>query len=271
MAGEGFTGAQEKMERIDIAGISLETLIAGSGPPLLFLHGGDYVAQNRPFLDRLATRFRVVAPRHPGFGTTPRLPWFRSVSDIAYLYLDLMDRLDLRDTLLVGSSFGGWVALGIAVRSTARLGRLVLIDSFGVKFAGRDERDIADFYALPADEALRRSFADPARVVPDYAALDDAELQAIARDREATALYGWKPFMHDPALRHWLHRITVPSLVLWGEQDGIVAPTYGEQLAAALPNARFERIAGAAHYPQIEQPAAVAALIEQFRFAQENR
>src|SRR5437762_1584583 len=162
------------MERIEIAGISLEALIAGAGPPLLFLHGGDYVAQNRPFLDRLAQRFRVVAPRHPGFGTTPRPAWFRSVNDIAYLYLDLIDRLDLHRVTLVGSSFGGWVALELAV----------------------------------------------------------------------------------------------PSLVLWGDKDGIVAPSYGEKLAAALPNARFEHIPGAAHYPQIEHPEAVADHIA--RFAQGN-
>jgi pimeloyl-ACP methyl ester carboxylesterase len=252
------------MERIEINGISVETVIAGTGPPLLFLHGGDYVAQNRAFLDRLATRFRVVAPRHPGFGTTPRPSWFRTIHDIAYLYLELIDRLDLREATLVGSSFGGWVGLELAVRSTARLGRLALIDTLGLKFSGREERDIADIYALPADEVLQRTFTDPARFVPDYATLDDAELQAIACDREATALYGWKPYMHDPALAHWLHRIALPSLVLWGEQDGIVAPAYGEKLAAALPHARFERIAGAAHYPQIEQSEAVADQIARF-------
>ncbi len=257
------------MERIEIAGIPVETAIIGAGPPLLFLHGGDYVAQNQAFLERLARRFRVAMPRHPGFGNTPRLAWFRTVDDIAYLYLDLLDRLDLNDTLLVGSSFGGWLALEIAVRSEARLGRLVLIDSLGLKFGGREERDIADIYALPADEVLRRTFADPARAVPDYAALDDAAALAIARDREATALYGWKPYMHDPALFHWLHRVTRPALVLWGEQDGIVAPSYGERLAASLPDARFALVPGAAHYPQIEQPEAVAAAIE--RFAQENR
>jgi pimeloyl-ACP methyl ester carboxylesterase len=256
------------MERIEVGGISLETEVAGSGPPLLFLHGGDYVAQNRPFLDRLAVRFRIVAPRHPGFGATPRPAWFRSVNDIAYLYLDLLERLDLEEVLLAGSSFGGWIALEMAVRSGARLGRLVLIDALGVKFGGREERDIADIYALPADEVLRRTFVDPARVVPDYAALDDAAALAIARDREATALYGWKPYMHDPALAHWLHRITRPALVLWGGQDGIVTPAYGEKLAAALPHSRFERIAGAAHYPQIEQPESVAQAIE--RFAAEN-
>jgi pimeloyl-ACP methyl ester carboxylesterase len=254
------------MERIDVNGIAVETLIAGAGPPLLFLHGGDYVAQNERFLDRLARRFRVVMPRPPGFGNTPRPPWFRSVHDIAYCCLDLIDRLDLAEATLVGASFGGWVALEIAVRSTARLGRLVVIDSLGVKFAGREERDIADVYALPADEVLRRSFAAPAGTAPDYAQCDDSALLAIARDREATALYGWKPYMHDPGLVHWLHRITRPALVIWGEQDGIVSPAYGERLAAALPHARFARVADAAHYPQIEQPNEVAALIEGFAF-----
>ena len=257
------------MQRIELGGIALEAEIAGAGPPLLFLHGGDYVAQNRPFLDRLARRFRVVAPRHPGFGNTARPAWFRTVHDIAYLYLDLLDRLDLKDAVLAGSSFGGWVALEMAVRSPVRLGRLVLIDSLGVKFGGREERDIADVYVLPAEEVARRQFVDPARAAPDYASLDDGELLAIARDREATSLYGWKPYMHDPALVHWLHRVTLPALMVWGERDGIVAPAYGERLAAALPNARFERIAGAAHFPQIEQPEAVAALIE--RFAGANR
>ena len=84
------------MERIDIAGIALDTEIAGSGPPLLFLHGGDYVAQNRPSSIAWRARFRVIAPRHPGFGHTPRPAWFRTVHDIAYLYLDLLDRLDLQ-------------------------------------------------------------------------------------------------------------------------------------------------------------------------------
>src|SRR5260370_37747196 len=126
----------------------------------------------------------------------------------------MIDGLDLHDALLVGSSFGGWVALEMAVRSEARLGRLVLIDALGVKFGGREERDIADIYALPADEVLRRTFVDPTRIVPDYAKLDDAEALAIARDREATALYGWKPYIHDPALGHLLHRIAPPALLL---------------------------------------------------------
>ena len=112
---------------------------------------------------------------------------------------------------------------------------------------------------------------DPARCVPDYAALDDNEAMAIAHDREATALYGWKPYMHDPALVHWLHRITRATLILWGEQDGIAPPSYGEKLAAALPHARFHTIAAAGHYPQIEQPEAVDHLIAEITLPEMQR
>ena len=252
------------MQRVDIGGVALEVSIAGTGPPLLFLHGGDYFAQNHAFLERLARRWRVFAPRHPGFGGSRRPDGFRTVHDLAYLYLDMIEQQRLNDVLLIGSSFGGWIALEMCVRSINRVGRLVLIDSLGVKFGGREERDIADIYALPADDLLRRTFFDPQRWVPDYGQLSDEELTAIARDREATALYGWRPYMHNPGLRQWLHRVRAPALVLWGENDGIVRPGYGEELCRALPDARFATIRQAGHYPQIERPEEVTEVIEGF-------
>jgi pimeloyl-ACP methyl ester carboxylesterase len=255
------------MERIDIGETSIELLVAGDGPPLVFLHGIDYFAQHKAFFGLLARRFRLIVPRHPGFGSSSRPAWMRTISDIAYLHLDLIDRLALKDVLLVGASFGGWVAMELAIRSTERLAGLVLIDSLGVKFGGRDDVEIADIYALPAQEAVRRAFADPSKA-PDYAALDDKAVEEVARDREAAVLYGWRPYMHNPSLRHWLHRIRLPNLVLWGERDRIVAPAYGAHLAQALPTARFVPIADAGHYPQIEQSEQVAAAIE--TFAREN-
>ena len=146
--------------------VSLEVLTAGHGPPLLFLHGGDYFAQHRGFFDKLARQWRVTVPRHPGFGNSERPDGLRTVHDLAYLYLDLLERRDLGNVTLVGSSFGGWIALEMCVRCREAIDRLVLIDSVGVKFGGREERDIADIYALPNEEVLRRTFADPARVAP---------------------------------------------------------------------------------------------------------
>ena len=248
--------------------VSLEMRTTGEGPPLLFLHGGDYFTQNQGFLERLAQRWRVVIPRHPGFGRTERPDGFRSVHDLAYLYLDLIERQRLSDVVLVGSSFGGWVALEMCVRSVERAGRLVLIDTLGVKFGGREERDIADIYALSADEVLRRTFFDPAAAAPDYSRLDDAEAASIASDRAATTLYGWRPYMHNPGLRQWLHRVRVPTLVLWGQSDGIVPPDYGQRLSQSLHDARFELIPEAGHYPQVERPEAVADAIERFARAE---
>jgi len=252
------------MERIQIGDVSLEMLTAGAGPPLVLLHGEDYFAQHQEFFDRLARRWRVVVPRHPGFGNSERPDGFRTVHDLAYLYLDLLEHQEFGKVTLVGSSLGGWIALETCVRCCAAIDRLVLIDTLGVKFGGREERDIADIYALPSDELLRRTFFDPGRTAPDYSRLGDDELGTVARDRQATALYGWRPYMHNPGLRQWLHRVRVPTLVIWGENDGIVAPDYGRQLCRSLPNARFETVRQAGHYPQIERPDEVAEAIDRF-------
>jgi len=256
------------MERIQIGDVSLEVSTAGEGRALLFLHGGDYFRQNQSFCGRLARRWRVLIPRHPGFGGSQRPDGFRSVHDLAYLYLDLLEQQDLSDIVLVGSSFGGWIALEMCVRSVERIGHLALIDTLGVKFGGREQRDIADIYALPTDEVLRRTFFAPERIAPDYSRLDDAEAASIASDRAATALYGWRPYMHDPGLRKWLHRVRVPTLVIWGRSDRIVSPDYGEKLCGSLPDARFELIPEAGHYPQIERPDSVTDAIERFAGAE---
>jgi pimeloyl-ACP methyl ester carboxylesterase len=256
------------MERIKVGEVSLEVMTAGEGPALLFLHGGDYFEQNRPFFERLARRWRLVVPRHPGFGGSERPDDFRTVHDLAYLYLDLLERHGLQNVTLVGSSFGGWIALEICVRCVERIERLVLIDSLGIKFGGREERDIADIYALAGEELIGQTFFDPTRAVPDYSRLADDELSAIANDRAATARYGWRPYMHDPGLRQWLHRVSIPALVLWGENDGIVNLDYGEKLCRSLPDARFEPIRRAGHYPQIERPGEVADAVERFAGAE---
>src|SRR5271157_6554695 len=153
------TGKGEMTKTVLVAGVNLELVERGQGRPLLFLHAGEGLAPERPWLDLLSRRYRVIAPWHPGWGNSALLDGMGVVDDLAYLYLDLAAELRLDDAVLVGSCFGGWVAAEIMVRSTARFSRLVLVDPLGVKFGGREQRDIADMHALPGAEYLQRAWA----------------------------------------------------------------------------------------------------------------
>jgi pimeloyl-ACP methyl ester carboxylesterase len=253
-----------KTERITVSGVEIDLARGGSGRPVLYLHGGLGLDRAEAFLDAMQGGCDLIAPSHPGFGASDWPRNFKTVDDLAYFTLDLADQLGLEDASLVGSSFGGWIALEMMVRSTHRFSRLVLVDSLGVKFSDRLTRDIADLHALYKVEAKKLLFADPAFDERDLTVLSDAALSAIAQNREAEVWYGWKPYMHSPALLKWLHRANLPTLVAWGASDGVVTPDYGRKLTKALPDAKFELIEGAGHYPHLEQPAALSKLIFDF-------
>lgn len=241
-----------------IHGLEIEILTRGRGRPLLFLHPEIGLDPAAPIVDRLADGRQLIVPSHPGFGRSAITKSMTTVDDLAYFYLDLLDELDLRDVALVGVSFGAWVAAEIAVKSTARLTHLVLADAIGIKVGDRETRDIPDIFALTESQYLELAYADPAAAKVDYTAKAEAELKAVARNREATARYAWSPYMHDPKLKGRLHRIRIPTLVLWGEKDRLTTPAYGQAYAAAIPGARFELIERAGHFPHIEQPDAFA-------------
>jgi pimeloyl-ACP methyl ester carboxylesterase len=238
---------------ISVAGVSLELEERGDGTPLLFLHPGEGLEPRREWLELLATRFRVIAPHHPGWGNSSLPDWLMSVDDLAYLYLDFAKALTLEKAILVGACFGGWIAAEMAVRDTRRFAKLVLADPLGIKVGGVLDRDIADMHALTRPEYMRLAWADPAKGERDLTQLPETEIAGIARGREAFARFGWKPYMHNPRLKHWLHRIDIPTLLLWGERDGIVSTAYGEAWRTEIPGARMEVITNAGHFPHWEQ------------------
>src|SRR5437667_1863631 len=106
---------------LTVNGIGIECVEKGRGRPLLFLHPGIGIDGSAPALDRLAERARVIAPSHPGFGASELPRAFTTVDELSYFYLDLLDQLDLKDTIVVGVSLGAWIAAEIAVKSSARL------------------------------------------------------------------------------------------------------------------------------------------------------
>ena len=243
---------------ITVSGVALDIEERGEGRPLLFLHPGEGLQANRPWFDALARNHRVIAPNHPGFGGSALPDWFGTVDDIAYLYLDLIQALGLKDVLLVGACFGGWIAAEMAVRNTASLTGLVLAAPLGIKVGGHLDRDIADMHSLSRAAFMEKAWANPVLGQIDYTQLSDTELAGIARGREALALFGWKPYMHNPRLRRWLHRIDVPTKLIWGAQDGIVSTAYAEGWKVEIPNATLQIIPNAGHYPHWEQPDAFA-------------
>lgn len=251
------------MERVKLAGTDIEMHVKGQGRPLLFLHGEDFWQQHGPFLDALAAKWKVVAPRHPGFGGSPLPGDFMKVDDLAYLYLDLLDDMKLEKPVVVGASFGAWIALELAVRAPERIDRLVLLGPVGVKMGGRYDRDFADIFQVPEEDVRKLTFADQ-KWVPNFAGMSDADLETMARDRQSATHYGWRPYMHNPTLRHWLHRVRMPTLVATGDKDGVLSPGYPKALAEALPKATLAVVADAGHYPQIEQCEVVVARIAKF-------
>lgn len=251
-----------------IAGTDLELLDStgsvNQGRAVLFLHSGQGYDPWHSFVAQLAAWRRVIAPSHPGFGRSALPDWLDSIDDVAHLYLELLDRLRLDQVDVVGCSVGGWIAADMASKAPERFHRLVLVGPVGVKIGPADKLDIPDLFAMPQDDVDKLLYRDPGRMRVDSAKLTDDELALVFRSRESLALLVWEPWMHDPKLRHRLHRVTAPALFVRGDSDGIVSGDYLEAYARLLPNARTVSISGAGHLPHLEQPAELASVIRGF-------
>jgi pimeloyl-ACP methyl ester carboxylesterase len=247
-----------------IAGLDIEIARRGRGRPLLFLHPhiGFWGAEG--FIAELAKGAEVIAAAHPGFGRSELAKGMTTVDDLSYFYLDLLEQLDLRDVVVVGASFGGWIAAEIATKSCERIGRLAMLGALGVKLGTRDRTDVLDIFATPRSRWEELSFHDPAFGRRDYESLPEEELAAMARNREATALFAWNPYMYDPKLRGRLRRIRIPTLFLWGASDRFAPPDWGREYCRAIAGAKFEEIEQAGHFPHIEQPEATAKRVIEF-------
>jgi pimeloyl-ACP methyl ester carboxylesterase len=234
-------------------------LIAGSGRPVVFLHG--LIGQEwSNYLDDLARSFRVIAPMHPGSEDPADLSLLDSFSDLVLYYDQLFDRLDLTDVDLIGHSFGGMVAAEIAVTLRARVNRLVLVDPLGL---WKDEVPVADHLIVTAETRRKLFYHDLS--APEVAErLRESEDVAQRQDeflREFGSLAATSHFIHpipERGLRRRLHRLGARTLLVWGSEDKLVPPSYASDYLAAINDVRSIVVEGAGHYCYLERPQEVA-------------
>ena len=248
---------------VDMRGAKLFLRRDGAGEPLLFLHGVQGLPGWTEALARLAEHFTVIAPDHPGFGHSDTPDWVETVDDLAFFYLDLLAKLADGRVHIVGHSLGGWIAMAMAIRATAQIQSLTLIDAAGISVP-----DVArgDMFIGSAAETGKLLFAGE-HAASHWAAAwqaNDEMKEIYDKNRAAAAKYTWQPRLYDPQLARWLHRIDVPTHIVWGEGDFLIPPAHGEELQRLIPGATLTRIAGIGHLGDIEAPSAFAEAIVPF-------
>ncbi|HEV2188277.1 MAG TPA: alpha/beta hydrolase [Stellaceae bacterium] len=252
----------EKM--ITAAGAQIRLLRGGrdGAEPLVFLHGAGGHTGWMGFLDELARDYAIYAPEHPGFGRSDDPPWLDEVGDLAYFYLDFLDTLGLDRVHLIGTSFGGWTAAELAVRNQSRLASLTLVGAVGITDASGQPVD--DLFRLSTEENLRRFYADPDRAARRLGDMANIDMNLVAKNRATVQRLAYRPRYHNPGLAKWLHRITVPTLLIWGDKDGLVPVRFGEAYHALIPGSRLVVLENAGHAPFDEQKEAFLAAFREF-------
>lgn len=251
------------MERaVELCGVRTPMLTAGEGHNLLILEGANNVEGWLPLYDRLARDFTVILPTHPGYTGSGPTPWLDSVSDLANYYLDFLKAHSLTNVHLVGLSLGGWIAADLAVRNSTRLASLTLVDAPGIYLPGCEPLDI--FLRTDAQFIEDLFHAPESAAAAKEKALDPAREDLLLNNKVTTAKLTWEPRLYDPDLRKWLHRIDVPTSIVWGENDRILPAAYAQEWARLIPGSKVSIIPGCGHVPQVEAPDALEAIIRTF-------
>jgi pimeloyl-ACP methyl ester carboxylesterase len=250
------------LSTITICGSSVPVKRAGAGPVMLMLHGSGGAPRFHPAMQALAQRFDVIVPQAPGFGGGEPPLWLETVSDLANFYLEFMDALDLRAVHLVGLSLGGWVAADLAVRNAGRLASLTLMDAPGIYVAGVKPYDP---FLLSDEQAVREIYFDQKRADEAVARVLSPENEDVRlANQRIVAKLAWQPRFHDPQLQRWLHRIRIPTLILWGENDRMFPPAYGEAWHTAITGSRLVVLPRCGHLPIQEKSEEFAAIVSEF-------
>lgn len=237
--------------RHKIRDIGVRLFRSGSGSLVMYLHGAGGYPGWIPFFESLAARHDLIVPEHPGFGSSDEAAWIRNVPDVAMYYLDLLDEMGLEGVHLVGFSLGGWIAAELAVRNATRLKTLSLIAPAGIRVKGVP---VGDNFIWGPEEAVRKLVYDAAlaeMMLKQTPSEEEAERQL--HNRFMAAKLGWQPRWFNPDLERWLHRIKLPTLVLWGANDNLLPARYAELWRERVPGARVEIAQECGHLLPVEK------------------
>src|SRR5579872_3343002 len=255
------------MTRVDLWQNTIHTdvEVLGSGrPPAVFLHGPWGLSLDLPFVSALAEHRTVYAPRFPGTttGDPEAIHQLDSLHDLVVYYTELFERLGLHDVDVIGHSVGGMLACELAAAVPGLVHRLVLIDAVGL---WRDDAPVKNWMILSEAQLRHALFADADSPVaaafvaqpPDPEPRAD-RIWALA----CTAKFIWP--VPDKGLQRRMHRVSAPTLIIWGGHDGIAQPVYADEFDARLSRARVARIDAAGHLPHLEQTGQVTEVLSNF-------
>jgi pimeloyl-ACP methyl ester carboxylesterase len=233
---------------VEVDGCKTHLRRGGAGEPLLFLHGASGAPVVMPFMEKLAQRFDVLVPEHPGWGRSDEPEWLENIHDVAYFYLDFLREQKLSGVTIVGSSMGGWIAMEMAVRDTSRIKSLVLVSPAGIAAPGVLP---ADIFLLSPEELVRNLFFDEKLAQARLAQPEDVDISL--KNRHTTARLAWEPRLHDPHLGKWLHRIEVPVKIVWGREDRILPVGFVDEFKRLMPRAQVHILEKCGHLPHAEK------------------
>jgi pimeloyl-ACP methyl ester carboxylesterase len=237
---------------------------AGDGRPLVFLHGAGGLTEDSPFLAALARRWHVFAPLLPGYSDSEGADDLRDMLAVTLHSFDVVDALGLDRPILVGHSMGGMIAAEMAAVAPREVEQLGLIAPAGLWL---DAHPVPDLFSKLPHELPALLFHDPEfgeRVMTAGADLDDPKfLEAfIIRNTRQLAMAGKLLFpIPDRGLAERLYRIRAKTMIVWGEDDGVIAPAYGEAFCRGITGAELTLVPAAGHMVIIEQPEAVVAAL----------
>jgi len=247
-------------------GIECRVREAGDGPAVLFLHGAGGLLAEEPLLDRLAERFRVLAPVWPGYGDDAGEDLLEDMLDFTLHGWDVADALDLDRTRLLGHSMGGMIAAEMACLSPERVERLGLLAPTGIWI---DEHPIHDVFATTPFDLPALLFSDAAlgaRVLTagtDFSNMEALQTFLVGNARRLGTAGKILFPIPNRRLSKRLYRLTAKTALVWGEDDRLIPPVYASRWKDLIADATVTTIPGAGHMLSHERIGEVAAALEE--------